>query len=69
MATFIEANRARLELKMKLSNYSWYTGSSVTTESDGYGVIIIIQHIDNQIRRIIPFTLNGVNIKTETANR
>lgn len=68
MATFMEANRTRLELKMKLSNYAWYHSSSVVTEPDGYGVIIVVQQITNQTRKTIPPTLNGVNIKVESVS-
>ena len=64
--TFMEANRTRLELKMKLSNYAWYHSSAVITDSDGYGVIIVVERLDNQVRKIIPPVLNGVSIKTES---
>jgi hypothetical protein len=66
MATFMEANRVRLELKMKLSNYAWYHSSAVITESDGYGVIIVVERLDNQVRKLIPPVSNGVSVKTES---
>jgi hypothetical protein len=66
MATFMEANRTRLELKMKLSNYAWYHSSAVITDSDGYGVIIVVERLDNQVRKLVPPVVNGVSIKTES---
>lgn len=65
MATFSEANQARLALKMKLSMYSWYNSSSVVSEADGYSVVIGVKRLDNQIRKIITPVLNGVSIKAE----
>lgn len=66
MATFIEANRVRLELKMKLSNYAFYKSSAVISEDDGYGVTIVVTQIDNKVRKLIPPVVSGVNIKTES---
>lgn len=66
MATFKEANLVRLELKMKLSHYYWFNSSMVTTDSDGYAVLISVRHIDNQVRKLIPPVQDGVSIKTES---
>jgi hypothetical protein len=66
MATFIEANQSRLELKMKLSVYGWYNSSAVISDADGYAILISVKHIDNQVRKVIPPVLNGVNVRTET---
>lgn len=66
MATFMDANRTRLELKMKLSNYAWYHSSAIISETDGYAVLVTVKHIDNQVRKIIPPVVNGVNVKTES---
>lgn len=65
MATFNEANQVRLALKMKLSVYSWYVSSITHTVSDGYGVIVNVSHIDNNVRKIIAPVIDGVSIKTE----
>jgi hypothetical protein len=66
MATFMEANRTRLELKMKLSVYAWYHSSAIISETDGFGVLIVAKHIDNNVRKIIPPVVNGINIKVES---
>ena len=66
MATFHEANQARLELKMKLSNYCWYDSSAVIINNDGFGIVIIVDVVDNKVRKVIPPTINGVSIKTES---
>lgn len=65
MATFKEANQVRLGLKMKLSNYSWYVGSVVTTDSDGYSIVVMTKKIDNQVRKLVPPVIDDVSIKTE----
>jgi hypothetical protein len=65
MSIFSEANQARLALKMKLSQYGWYKSSSVESTEDGFGVIINVTHIDNNIRKIIPPVFGGVYVKTE----
>lgn len=66
MTTFMEAHQARLELKMKLSNFAWYHSSAIMSEKDGYAVVVTVKHLDNQVRKVIPQVLNGVNIKTES---
>lgn len=65
MATFAEANQARLSLKMKLSQYSWYLGSSVEILDDDYIVVISTNHVNDRIRKLVPIVHNNVSIKTE----
>lgn len=65
MATFREAEQARLSVKMKLSNYSWYKYSTVLGDNDGYNVVVTVSNINNHIRKIIPPIVDGVSIKTE----
>jgi hypothetical protein len=65
MSTFSEANQVRLVLKMKLSQHSWYSSSTVVSVGDGFGVLIGVSHIDNQIRKLISPVIDGVSIKTE----
>jgi hypothetical protein len=65
MSTFREANQARLMLKMKLSDYAWYRSSRVVTDNDGYSVIVGVQKLDNQVRKLISPVLIGVSVKTE----
>ena len=65
MATFGEANQARLSLKMTLSNYSWYAGSGVQANNGDWGIVIHTSNIDNKIRKVIPIVHNGVSVKTE----
>jgi hypothetical protein len=50
---------------MKLSNYSWYSSCGVFAVSDGYSTLITVKKLDNQIRKIIPPIVNGVDVKTE----
>lgn len=66
MVTFQEANQARLVVKMKLSNYSWYVSSLVVSENDGYSVIVGVKTISNYIRKIVPPIVNGVSVRMET---
>ena len=65
MSTFREANQARLMLKMKLSNYAWYSSSRVVPDNDGYSVVVGVQKLDNQVRKLISPVVIGVSIKTE----
>ncbi len=65
MSTFSEANQVRLALKMKLSQYSWYSSSTVLSLDDGFGVVIGVKQVDNAIRKLIPPVMDGVSVKTE----
>ena len=65
MATYMEANQARLSLKMKLFSYSWYNGSTIHQGDGDYYVVVVVKKLDNQIRKIIPHVVNGVAVKTE----
>ena len=65
MAIFREANQVRLMLKMKLSQHSWYKGSVVQPESDGYGIVITVSQLDNKVRKLIAPVVDGVSVKTE----
>lgn len=64
MTTFFEASQARLIIKMKLINYSWYKSASVITDDDGFAVLIGVKKINNSIRKAIPNVFNGVVIRT-----
>lgn len=64
MATFSEVNKVRLSLKMKLSQYWWYSSSSVAMEPEGFSILISVKKIDNQVRRLVPPLINGVSIRT-----
>jgi hypothetical protein len=65
MSTFSEANQVRLMLKMKLSMYSWYSSSTVVSIDDGFGVIVGVKHMDNNIRKLVAPVVDGVSVKTE----
>ncbi len=65
MATFKEANQIRTNLKMKLSNYSWYNSSSIGTDSNDYCIILSVKKINNEVKKIVPPVLEGVSIKME----
>ena len=65
MSTFSEANQVRLMLKMKLSVYSWYSSSTVIAIDDGFGVIVGVKHMDNNVRKLVSPVIDGVSVKTE----
>jgi hypothetical protein len=65
MPTFQEANQTRTVLKMKLAIHSWYKGSAICAASDGWGIIVTVQKVDNKIRKLIPPVIDGVSVKTE----
>jgi hypothetical protein len=63
--TFSEANQLRLKLKMKYSLHWWYSSGVVVAIDDGFGVIIMVKQLDNNIRKIISPIVNGIVVKTE----
>lgn len=69
MTTFFEANQARLQLKMKLVNHSWYKGISVVSSDDGFDVLIGVTHIDNSIRKVVPQVFNDVSVAMQIESK
>lgn len=65
MATFKEANQVRISLKIKLSQYSWYSSSAVVTADDGYSIAVYVNRLDNSVRKVVTPVIDGVSIKTE----
>jgi len=65
MSTFNEANQVRLALKLRLSNYWWYSSSRASTLSDGFGVIVSVKQLDNTVRKTVPQVVDGISIRTE----
>lgn len=63
MATFSEANQAKLSLKMMLHFYSFFNSIAVITEDTGYGVMVFVDKIDTKIKKIIPTVHKGVSIQ------
>ena len=64
MATYTEANQARLDLKIKLSTHFWYNNSAIVADGDGYSILIHVRQIDNNVRKIIPNIINSVEVRT-----
>lgn len=67
MLTFMEANQARLALKMKLHQYAWYSGSMVQMVKSEYTIIIFVHFKNKNLKKIIPPTYNGFDVKVEVA--
>lgn len=66
MANFKEANQIRLDLKMKFSNFWWYSSSScLLSKDDGYLIVIKVKKLDNFIIKQISPVINNISIKTE----
>lgn len=65
MASFKEANQTRVALKMKLSNYAWYSGSGVIVNNDDYIIVVTVNELNNNVRKIIPPVIDGVEVKVE----
>lgn len=65
MSTFTEANQVRLSLKMKYSQYAWYSSSVVYAIDDGFGVVIETSQMNDKIRKLIAPVVNGVSVKAE----
>ena len=62
-ATFKEANQVRLALKMKLSQFAWYSSSVVFTETDGFGIAIHVKRISDTVRKLVNPVIDGVTVK------
>lgn len=65
MSSFKEANQVRLALKMKLSQFAWYSASGVLTDDADYLIVITVRKLDNQVRKMVPPVIDGVSIRTE----
>lgn len=69
MNSFALANQARLSLKMILADYAWYGGSSVEAEKTDYVVVVYVDQLDNERRKIIPAVHGGVSVKTDVSGK
>lgn len=69
MSTFIEANQAKLSLKMTLSCYGWYRNMAIVSDGDDWCILVNVSKIDNSIRKIIPIVHNGITVKVDVENR
>jgi hypothetical protein len=67
MASFKEANQARLGLKMKLCVHEWYCSSRIMPDRDGYEVVVEVRRLDNQVRKVISPVIGNVSVRTEIA--
>jgi hypothetical protein len=65
MSTFTEANQVRLSLKMKYSQYAWYSSSVVCAIDDGFGIIIDVHQMSDKVRKIVSPVVNGISVKVE----
>lgn len=65
MNNFALANQARLSLKMQLSHYHWYAGSSVENDKESYVVVIYLADINDGIRKIIPTVHQEIEVKVD----
>jgi len=63
MWTINETNNLRNSLKMKLCQYSWYVGSNVIPNFEGYGIQIDVSRIDEHVTRNIPYRIKNTIIK------
>ncbi len=65
MITLRDVNRLRTSLKIKFSNYSWYVGSMIVPDTEGYNIIVNVNDLNNRVRKIIPPVIDGIGIKVE----
>lgn len=65
MATFKEANQVRTVLKMKLATHEWYKSSIVSAVSDGWGITVFVNKLDNSVRKLISPVVSGISVRTE----
>lgn len=68
MWSFSETNNIRNNLKMHLSNYSWYLGSYVVPGFEGYAIQVDVSRLDNYVKNAIPNRIRrtwiNINLKT-----
>ncbi len=69
MSSFKEAEVSRISLKIPLSNYAWYKNSVIQNDNDGFCVVIHLNYIDNNVRKIVPRVHQGVLVKLEVDNK
>jgi hypothetical protein len=65
MSSFNEANQVKLSLKMKLSQYACFNSILVSSESDGFGVVVFVDHIDDKVKKLVPQICQGVSVSLE----
>lgn len=65
MLSFNSANQARLALKMKLHVYAWYSSSMVMLIKDEFTIVIFVHFANKSLKKIIPPTFNGFDVKVE----
>lgn len=65
MCSINETNNIRNSLKMRLSQYSWYLGSSIIPNIEGYGIQVDVSRISSDILNLVPFKLKGVRVKVQ----
>lgn len=65
MATFQEANQARINLKMQLSNYCWYSSSEVLFDEGDYYIRVLVKKVDKSIKKKIPYFISDVFVRAD----
>jgi hypothetical protein len=68
MTTFKEANQIRVKLKMKLSDYSWYSSSSVLTTADDCYIAVFVKRVDDMVKNTIPKYVKDIPVKIISEN-
>ena len=68
MATFMEATRIKNSIKMKLSQKAWFNAIRIEYKSgnSGYCVVIYVDKINDEVKRFIPSSKEGVDILLES---
>lgn len=65
MSSFNEANQAKLALKMQLHHYACFNSIVVSSESDGFGVVVFVDHIDDKVKKLVPQVCQNVSVSLE----
>lgn len=69
MPSFVEANQAKLSLKMHLSNYSWYKSIAVVQDGLDWCLQVKVNKSDDSIRKIVPAVHKNILVKIDIDNR
>lgn len=69
MATFGEANQAKLSLKMTLSNYAWYQSVAVVSDGDDWCILVHVDKLDTRVRKVVPIVHKGITVKVDADSK
>lgn len=62
---FFAANQARLSLKMKLIDFSWFKESFLSQSPEGYYIIVKVSDITHHVSKHVPTVWKSTYVRLE----